>query len=191
MLFKQDNIKNTNKHNFIMSPVLKGRQKINLASRKLLKAQKKDKTQLEFRKGSANVQTAVIGEVDWEGMKKVYNARNKLKKAVNKRKRGLSGLARRVGAGKEKISRVKNINNLKKRREIINKKIGLATTLVRYHPKLKGIRSGDLIEVVSLSGSVKRGIAVDANSNLLYLQINNSVELTPLTIERLKRIRRL
>jgi hypothetical protein len=196
MLFKQHNIKNTNKHNFIMSPVLKGRkkvnlnsrlkdrQKVNLATRKLFEAKKKDKTTHEIVQNGPHAEPVDIVNWDFAGKERIKKAKLELKKEVTKRKLGLSGLQRKRAAGTKKMSRVININKLR------NPSVK-GYPLVKAHPRLRGIRSGDLITTVSASGNIRTGTIVAADQTLIYLRMQGETKPVMLYLNNLDKIKKI
>jgi hypothetical protein len=127
----------------------------------------------------------IMGSVDYNSEKRIYDARQKLEKAVKQRRK--NSLALRISKlSPQTREKLDNINQLRESRRHMQTLKNRGITMVRFHPKLRGLISGDLIQAIDRNGVIRQGEIVNATSKTLFIQENNNAYPTPLPIEQLK-----
>ena len=165
-------------------PIL--RRKINKAASDLTKAKRSNTTQ--------KIPNSNRVMLDSKGLQREMTARDKYKKAMEDRKEGVVGYARKKVASTKAKDHLQNQKHIKALREkgYEIKKPQPKKELERFplgahHPLLKGIFMTDSVRIVSNRGNERIGKITGVGGNLVILDIKGKT--TPLNLNQLKSIK--
>jgi len=138
------------------------RRKTNKAVSALFQARRNNKSVY-------NIDGHGLGMFDFVGAKKQIAAKDKLKLEMQKRKKGIVGLARKSfnPSAMTRLDRLKKFQLTAAERAKKPRKIPLHN----LHPLLKGYSIGDVVTTTSKRGNILKGRILDANSERLALQV--------------------
>lgn len=159
------------------------RKKVNKASLNYFKAKKANKNKY-------NIDGNGLAMVDFSKAGKELEAKEKLKRIVEGRKKGVKSFLRVMAS--PATQRLIRLKKFKQAQEIKKKQRGsknfIKRNLSEVHPLLKGIFSNELVTITSKSGNVRKGKIVDAGPGIIFFEMEGKT--VSLRMDRITNVKR-
>jgi hypothetical protein len=161
------------------------RKSVNKASLNYFKARKANKSEY-------NIDGHGLANIDFKQAKKELEAKEKLKRLVEQRKKGVKSFARVLASpATKRLIKLKKFRQMQEAKKTNQspKNNFIKRNLGDIHPLFKGIFSHEPVAITSKSGAIRKGKIVDAMPGTILFEMDGKV--VSLRMERIVKVKTL